>query len=156
MILTETLKQFDANHLFFCDPIRNNVMNNSYFIRLLYSNALFTLNGVYLQVPFEVFRLERCYNKFLCFIHSTLQSETIIQTLNHIEADILARYQKSTHVPTTKTPLYHIRDQLKCGHIKTFSDSEMPVRGLNTFVLKIAGVWETDTEYGLTYKFSCE
>ena len=36
-------------------------------------------------------------------------------------------------------------------NIKVFSETSDKIG--NTFLLKIAGIWETETEYGLTYKF---
>jgi hypothetical protein len=50
-----------------------------------------------------------------------------------------------------KIPQYKIYEQLKNGNIKVFSDTSDKIG--NTFLLKIAGIWETETEYGLTYKF---
>ena len=50
-----------------------------------------------------------------------------------------------------KIPQYKIYEQLKNSNIKVFSDSFDKIG--NTFLLKIAGIWETETEYGLTYKF---
>jgi len=52
---------------------------------------------------------------------------------------------------TGKYPQYKIYEQLKNGNIKLFSESFDKIT--NKFLLKIAGIWETDTEYGLTYKF---
>ena len=50
-----------------------------------------------------------------------------------------------------KTPQYKIYDQIRNGNIKIFSDNIE--KNNNTFLLKIAGIWETDYHYGLTYKF---
>jgi hypothetical protein len=40
--------QYHQNNVCFCDPIRNNIMNEGSFIRILYSPNSFTLNGIYL------------------------------------------------------------------------------------------------------------
>ena len=50
-----------------------------------------------------------------------------------------------------KTPIYRIKDQLTNGFLKIFN--EILYKEKNDFILKIYGIWETDTEYGLTYKF---
>ena len=50
-----------------------------------------------------------------------------------------------------KIPQHKIHDQLKNGNIKIFSDNIDKIN--NIFLLKIAGIWETDMYYGLTYKF---
>jgi hypothetical protein len=51
----------------------------------------------------------------------------------------------------TKTPVYRISEQLNNGFLKIFNEAEC--RETNEFILKIYGIWETDCEYGLTYKF---
>ena len=50
-----------------------------------------------------------------------------------------------------KIPQYKIYEQLKNGNIKIFSENIDKIN--NAFLLKIAGIWETDMYYGLTYKF---
>jgi hypothetical protein len=50
-----------------------------------------------------------------------------------------------------KIPQYKIFDQVRNGNIKIFSDNIE--KNNNLFLLKIAGIWETDYNYGLTYKF---
>ena len=46
MNIVKTIDQYDENYVFFCDPIKNNIMNNGNFIRILYSTSLFVLNGI--------------------------------------------------------------------------------------------------------------
>jgi hypothetical protein len=50
-----------------------------------------------------------------------------------------------------KIPQYKIFDQVRNGNIKIFSDNVE--KNNNMFLLKIAGIWETDYNYGLTYKY---
>ena len=50
MNLVKTFEQYNDTNIFFCDPIKNNIMNESNFIRILYSTNIFTLNGIYLHV----------------------------------------------------------------------------------------------------------
>ena len=50
MNLVKTIEQYNENNLFFCEPIKNNVMNEGMFIRVLYSAENIVLNGIYLLV----------------------------------------------------------------------------------------------------------
>ena len=50
-----------------------------------------------------------------------------------------------------KIPQYKIYEQLKNGNFKIITDINKMSN--NLFMLKISGIWENDTEYGLTYKF---
>ena len=38
MNLVKTISQYDDKSVFFCEPIKNNIMNDGNFIRILYSN----------------------------------------------------------------------------------------------------------------------
>ena len=48
------INQFKINNVFYFERIKNTVMNDSNFIRLIYSNSLFSLNGVYVLISFEI------------------------------------------------------------------------------------------------------
>ena len=52
---------------------------------------------------------------------------------------------------TNKLPSNKIYEQIKSGYIKLFSDIGNKTNC--SFILKISGIWETQTNYGLTYKF---
>ena len=144
MNLIKNIEQFNINSVFFCDPIKNNIINNSHFIRIMYSTSYLSLNGVYILVPISYSISEKYYNKFKCNIDNNRFKE-IIDKIMLIETNILKK-----HSITNKQPIYKISEQLKTGSIKIFSYAE-PTN--NSFSLKISGIWETDTEYGLTYKF---
>jgi len=44
-------------------------------------------------------------------------------------------------------------EQLRIGNIKIFSEN-IDITNNYLLVLKISGIWETDTHIGLTFKFS--
>ena len=46
--------QYDDNCIYFCEPIKNNVMNDGNFIRILYANSIVTLNGIYILIKLLV------------------------------------------------------------------------------------------------------
>ena len=62
-----------------------------------------------------------------------------------IEEELLKKYNSN------KIVSYKIYDQIKCGYIKLFMD--VGNKSQISFVLKISGIWETQYNYGLTYKF---
>jgi len=71
--------------------------------------------------------------------------ETIYR-IKHIEETILSKIKING-----KMPQYKVYEQIRNGNIKVFADNIDDVT--NKFLLKIAGIWETDYSYGLTYKF---
>ena len=145
MNITKKLEQFNKECIYFCDPIKNNIMTEGMFIRILYSNELCVINGVYLLIYFQNVSVEKYYNKYKCNFDISLHKE-IIDKVKLIEEDILKKINIKN-----KTPSYKIYDQMRNGNIKIFSENIYNIN--NNFLLKISGVWETDTHYGVTYKF---
>jgi hypothetical protein len=62
--------------------------------------------------------------------------------------------QKASGIIKNKTPQYKIQEQFKNSHIKIVSENTPATSSTTTFLLKISGIWETETQYGVTYKFS--
>ena len=50
MNIVKNIEQYDENNVYFFDPIKNNIMNDGTFIRILYSTENFMLNGIYLHI----------------------------------------------------------------------------------------------------------
>ena len=144
MNLVKTIEQYNEDCLFFCEPIKNNVMNEGMFIRLLYSSKNIVLNGIYLLVSITDISCDKYYNKYKCNFNSANHTD-LIERLRIIEETILKKYKCS------KTPSYKIYEQMKAGHIKIFNN--VGQEAYCSFILKISGLWETQTHYGLTYKF---
>ena len=145
MIIVKRINQYNENNIFFCEPIKNNIMNDGNFIRIMYSDNIFTLNGIYLLLNLNIVICEKYFNKYKCSFNINSDKD-VIDNIKTIEEQILKKYNISN-----KIPQYKIYDQLKNGNIKLFNDIENKTNG--TFILKIAGIWETSSNYGLTYKF---
>ncbi len=144
MNIVKTIDQYDDNCVYFCEPTKNNIMLNGTFIRILYSNSLAVLNGIYIGLDIYYTSIEKYYNKFKCSFDIS-QYNDLIERIRLLEQNILTKYKCS------KNPNYRIYEQIKCGNIKVFSEFIDKTNSL--FYLKIAGIWETETDYGLTYKF---
>ena len=143
MNIVKNMNQYDENSLFFCEPIKNNIIDDSYYIRILYSTHNVVLNGVYLLITLNNITCEKYYNKYRCCFNPNNHKD-VIDNIKKIEENILNKYDNK------KIPNFKISEQLKNGNIKLFnlintSDS--------SFIVKISGIWETNCNYGLTYKF---
>ena len=144
MNLLITPEQYNKDFVYFCEPIKNVIMDG-HFIRILYSTPLFILNGIYLSIVINQLTVERYFNKYKCVFDITSNMD-IIHRIKNIEETILSKIKINC-----KIPQYKIYDQFRNGNIKVFADNIDDVT--NKFLLKIAGIWETDYSYGLTYKF---
>jgi len=145
MNFVKNITQFNKDNVYFCEPIKNNIMNEGTFIRILYSTNYVVFNGIYLLLPFNDVIIEKYYNKFKCSFNININKE-LIDTIKNIEHDILQKINIKN-----KTPQYKINEQLKTGNIKLFND--VIPKNNNFFILKISGIWETQMNYGVTYKF---
>jgi len=143
--LVKTIDQYNEDCVYFCEPIKNNIMNDGNFIRIIYSTQLFILNGIYIIININHTNIDKYYNKFKCSFDVN-QHKELIKNILLIEEGLLKKVYINNKLPQCK-----IYEQLKNGSIKIFSDSFEKIN--NKFLLKISGIWETETEYGLTYKF---
>ena len=145
MNIVKSIDQYNEDSVYFCDPIKNNIMTEGNFIRILYSTPIFILNGIYLSININQLTIEKYFNKYKCSF-DVYSHAIIIDKIRTIEEGILRKINIRG-----KIPQYKIFDQVRNGNIKIFSDNVE--KNNNLFLLKIAGIWETDYNYGLTYKF---
>ena len=145
MNIVKKIEQYDDNNIFFCEPTKNNVMNEGNFIRILYSTHNFILNGIYLLITFNDISCEKYYTKYRCCFNVNTHID-IINNLKNIEENILKKYEN-----INKLPQYKIYEQLRNGNLKIFTD--IGNKTICSFIHKISGICETEDKYGLTYKF---
>ncbi len=147
MNIALNINQFHSNNIYFCDPIKNNVVSDGLFIRIIYSNDYFVTNGINLFVQLQDLSIEKFYNKYKCSFN-LFNNRKIIENIQQIEENILKNINiKNKIIQKTLT------EQLRIGNIKIFSEN-IDMTNNYLFVLKISGIWETDTHIGLTFKFS--
>ena len=146
MNLFKKIQQYDEDNIFFCEPIKNNIMAEGNFIKILYSTFNVTFNGVYLLIQLNDVIIDKQYNKNKCIFNVNNNIE-IIEKIKVIEENILKKV-----LINNKNPQFKIYEQLINGSIKSFCNINTKLN--NSFILKISGIWETQTNYGLTYKFT--
>lgn len=145
MILATNIEQFNPNHIYIYNPVKNNIMEDSKFIRIIYSNVNLILNGVYIEFEFaNDVTCENYFNKFK-YSFDVNSNKDLINKIKTIEEQIMSK------LSINKTPKYQIYEQLNTGNLKLFTPSLY--KNSRYFILKISGFWETDIKYGLTYKF---
>lgn len=140
------LDDFDNTDVYFKKSVRNTVIDESNFLRVTYSNNMFSMNGIYIIAKIFVSYKEKHYNKYKCYFDVD-DNQVVIDKLIQVEKEILERLEFPG-----KTPVYKIRQQLNIGHIKIFTENSGPPATTH-YIIKMSGVWETDAEYGITYKF---
>ena len=84
-------EMYNINYVYFNDSIKNTVIENSNFIKIMFSNEDLYLNGIYLSIPLQNIILEKYYNKHKCIIDTEI-NKNILNFLFKLESNILDKY----------------------------------------------------------------
>ena len=129
MNIVKNIDQYNEDHVYFLEPIKNNIMNNGNFIRIIYSTSLFILNGIYINISINYTSVDKYYNKYKCSFDIN-QYRDLIEKLRILEEGLIKKISI-----LGKAPQFKIYEQLKNGNIKVFSETSDKIG--NTFLLKI-------------------
>lgn len=131
MNIALSVKDISIDDIFFLDPIKNIIINNSKFIRIIYSNNLLTLNGIYL----------------ICNIDNKDKNNNhgLLLYIQSLEDNILNKFSKE------KIKNYKIREYFNNNFINT--DYTKDQEKYTKYILKISGIWDASNNIGLTFKF---
>lgn len=148
-MIAENIENINTNHIIICDPIKNSVMQYSNFYKIVYSNELISLNGLY--ILFKLHNINQNKEKIL-FYYS--DNKTHIDKISDIENYIL------NLIYSNKNKVYKISELLNNGFIKyCYNDSSINNINYNnnkysnkSLILKISGLWETKENIGVTFK----
>ncbi len=148
----------DPDHIFYQNPVKNTIMDNSNFIRLIYSTNYYTLNNILIEITFNIDKVIRHYEKYI-YEFDCLKNDKVIKKIHNLEKTILSRADIND-----KHPVYRIYNQLTSNNIKLYTtlaktkdiNNKLNHKKKVKYILKISGIWESTypaNEYGLTYKF---
>ena len=151
------INEFNLDNIFLMESKENTIINGK-FIKILYSNENFTMNGIYLDFPLVDYERKNFNGKNILYF-DIKRNFDLISRFSKMENDIIHFFMKYCDVK--KKMINTIERQLKNGMIKYYnytisnkrSFSLETSNNLNRIYLKISGIWETDTDFGITYKF---
>jgi len=147
MYLVIDINEFDNRNVYYQEKVKNTVMENSEFIRIMYSTSYYTLNAIFINFKLKLNYAEKNFNKYKYFFNRQ-HNLSNVDEICKIEKYILDNYNNLKN----KKPLYRISEQLLHNNIKSFNN--IYIQETNDFFLKIYGIWENENEYGLTYKIT--
>ena len=70
LFLSSDITTINTNNIICYDKIKNNIMNNSYFHKLIYSDELCSFNGIFFTFKLNNIYIEKYFNKLKCTISS--------------------------------------------------------------------------------------
>tara|TARA_A100001015_G_scaffold315984_1_gene429150 strand:+ start:589 stop:1056 length:468 start_codon:yes stop_codon:yes gene_type:complete len=151
MNIALNIDDFHLNNIYFNEPIENTIIEDSKFIKLIYSNNDVVLNGLFLFLNIKPIQKEVYFKKIKYFFDLNNNTQKL-NKIFQIEESILNLYNNNKNKKTI------IKDVLKSGILKLFPNYEDEIQNnrvtndVNNFILKISGIWENNEEIGITYK----
>jgi hypothetical protein len=158
---------FDSIHLHFGPTVKNNDSDGN-FSRIIYSTKHISFNGLGIMVDLADVQHESHYKKtFMRFDPHAPENSTTMTQLQTIENEILDKYVMKGGLRCVH---HSLAEQLNVGCIKAYTNDGTGT-GTGTgddqadcshghghaskiqVMLKICGVWETNGECGILYKF---
>lgn len=147
MIITLYMDDINYDYVNFLDS-KENKITSGLFTKIIYSNSIFTMSGLYFYFPIVTSNVNNNYNRL--FINFNINNELnnqIITYLSDIEENVLRIYNFSKN----KECKFLLKDQLQSGYIKIHSTNDVIDNG-SKYIVKISGIWENEKNIGITYK----
>lgn len=141
------IEKYKDNKYLFLDPIENTIIKDSIFHRIILSNNFISMNNINIKIVLKNAVIEKYYNKYKCSIDVF---SDYIKDIIEVENNILS----SINIDN-KERKKNIYEQLNSGSLRIFSDNNLENKLYDNLdiILKISGIWETESEYGITFKF---
>lgn len=152
------ISDFSTEYVYFLEK-KTNIVFNGVFTKIMYSNELLLMNGIYLHFPLEIMKVCESINKiYVSFQVYNKVNMRAIQDFTAIEQMILEQYKVMNNC--NKKMNNALSKQMYGGSVKIFYSGHVDNRSVKSlqsgevysFVIKISGVWETNDEIGITYK----
>lgn len=142
------IDQYANKHIYFSRPIKNMIINDSNFIGIIYSNNNIVLNYIFFHFNIFFSSIDKYFNKYKYTfdVNSTKNKEYIKQIIK-IEFDILTKINI-----LNKHPKYKMNEHIQSGIVKLFNENNN-INENTKLLIKISGIWENTTNYGIIYKF---
>lgn len=137
-MLILNLDNFDIQNIYFGNLLKNNIINEGSFRHINYSTKYFSLNTIYLRLSLK---MSYVFDNKLRIFFKKKDNEKIINTIKYIEEEILKSINKKIQLKISK----YLENEMIVLH---------SIPPSNFFlILKISGLWETENQCGLTFKF---
>ena len=79
-------ENFNKNYIYFNDPIQNTIINESRFIRIIYSTPDIVFNGINVLVKINIDNVDKQFNKNFIYYTPEKNTETINTKTNSVKS----------------------------------------------------------------------
>ena len=148
VIKPEELKLDYVNFL----ETRQNIIMEGTFTKIIYSTDNIVMNGIYLLIPFNEYIYDKSYSRIA--LKNNKNNKECIDFITDYEHYILSYFKHINNCKKTQQCL--LKEQLNSFSFKIYKENNTDNTDNNyikgDIVLKISGIWENKTDFGLTYK----
>jgi len=120
---------------------KSNLIMEGVFTKLIYALPIFTINSIYIDFPVK----QNGVSLKNSIIFDPIYDRNLFIVYRKLETDLLQNYAE-THC-INKKPNYSMSNMFSYGKCKFFN-----AESVCSFLMKVSGIWESETEYGVTYK----
>lgn len=150
-ILTLDLFSYNPDFFYYLDT-QANVIMNGFFTKMIYTHPNYTMNGLYFHFPIQYTYIEQCKDKY--YVHfdpKIVQNKAIMDIIHKLETQILDHYQKYSNID--KCSVLTMHKHLSKGKFRIPHACNTNSLNPCKYMFKISGIWETEEEFGITYKW---
>lgn len=152
-MITEDIDNINTNDIIINKCINNSIIPNSKYYKIIYSNMFFSTYSLYININFNSIKLN--LNTNTIYIDNNYHNKVIIDKISYIEHTILNRFIDKKNIN------YKLTELLNTRYIKYTNKYNNNVNLYNncyqeynkSIILKISGIWESNTSYGIIFKF---
>lgn len=134
------------NAIQYGEKVNNIIIRDSLFVKLFYSTSTVVLNGIFIGTHFTNIKTKIQQEDTKIYFERDSNYQNTIDKLEEIEKNILYQYN-GIH---KQTPQFRLKQQFIRQYLKIPYNVESNELRL---LIKISGIWITNTEYGITFKF---
>ena len=156
-MLCEEISNINLNNLIIMDPIKNNVLQESYFYKINYYNNIIINNGLYIHFKLKylellnekiIFNFEDNLNNF----NELFKIENDLLNINNIQKKKNFKIREIIEKKNIKYNNIDINSNININTTNHFNNINNELNHID-LILKISGIWKTNESYGLTFKF---
>ena len=144
------------NRFHFLDPKPNMILPGT-FTKVSYSHDQYTLNNIFFHFPVQIKTShtpvhehpQKHEDHYIVFDTTDETNHASLERFSQLEEHILNSYYE--YHQTMKKPVHTIQKQLLSGNCKIHGRPSSNIGG-SSYIMKISGIWESDTEYGITFR----
>lgn len=151
-LLALELHEYNPKRFYYLES-KKNIVIPGIFTKFIYTESYFTMNEVFFDFPIQYTYIDYPQDgeQYTVYFDRTLvQNVALLEKLNKLETEILYHYALFTNC--RKVSARTLVNRLYQGFFKVRKPTDGKQTPPKHFLLKISGIWEIDTSYGITAK----